>query len=253
MTLIQSEPKKIYIYVDEVTTAWIYHNQTLWLISFSSDWTNWTTIADKNLWATTVYNDWDTQEQSNCGNIYQRWNWYGFPYWTNQSTSAYINASWYWPWNYYTDSTFRSSSYSWYYIWDSSFNNNLRWETTNTDAARQWPCENWFHIPSDNNLITLTTTLNSLWITPNINNWKTYLKMPLWWVLNQYWEFVANSTNLTIWSSDHWDNYNWLYMVLTGNWFSRSNRNKAYWLHIRPFKNNAVIPSSSRTVLYQPS
>lgn len=33
-------------------SPWLYHNPTLWLISFSSDWNNWLTMQDKEFWAT---------------------------------------------------------------------------------------------------------------------------------------------------------------------------------------------------------
>ena len=115
--------------------AWVYHNSELWLISISSDWTNWITIADKNLWATTVYNYWDTYSQANCGNSYQRWNNYWFTYqWTVTTSTTQVNASTYWPWNYYESSTFikRTSSP---YKWDSSDNANLWWWVT------QWTSE----------------------------------------------------------------------------------------------------------------
>lgn len=110
--------------------AWIYHNSTLWLISLSSDWNDWTTISDKNLWATTVYSDWATLSESNCGKFYQWWNNYWFPFtWSITTSTSQVNASSYWPWNYYNSSTFiiRSSSPQW---WDSSDNANLRWWET---------------------------------------------------------------------------------------------------------------------------
>ena len=110
--------------------AWIFHNTTDWVISISSDWTNWITIADKNLWATTVYNDGDTLSQANCWNYYQRWNNYGFPRtWSVTTSSTQVDASNYWPWNYYNSSTFitRSSSP---YDWSSVQNDNLRWWVT---------------------------------------------------------------------------------------------------------------------------
>ena len=106
-------------------SAGIFHNSTDWLISISSDWTTWYTIMDKNLWATTVYNYWDTLSESNCGKYYQRWNNYWFPFswgWTTSSTQ--VNVTWYWPWNYYESSTWittnprQSSANNW---------NNLRW------------------------------------------------------------------------------------------------------------------------------
>ena len=47
-----------------ITIAWIYHSPEQWLISLSSDWTNWITIADKNEWATTVWNGTDSISSS---------------------------------------------------------------------------------------------------------------------------------------------------------------------------------------------
>jgi len=110
--------------------AWIFHNPTDWLISISSDGTTWYTLMDKNLWATTVYNYWDTLSYVNCGNYYQRWNNYWF--WLEDSSqitksSIQVDVTWYWPWNYYESSTWitttpRQSSAN---DWD-----NLRWWVT---------------------------------------------------------------------------------------------------------------------------
>ena len=107
----------------------IYHNSTLWLISISADGNEWITIADKNLWATTVYNSWATLSESNWWNFYQRWNNYWFPFtWAISTSSTRVNASAYWPWNYYSSSTFIIDST--YDYWDSSMNLNLRWWET---------------------------------------------------------------------------------------------------------------------------
>ena len=103
----------------------IYHNATLGLISLSSDWINWITIADKNLWATTVYNSWDILSESNCGKFYQWGNNYWFAWtWATTTSSTQVDASPYWPWNYYISSTFITSSSEY---WDTSDNWNLRW------------------------------------------------------------------------------------------------------------------------------
>lgn len=107
--------------------AWIFWNQTEWLISITSDWTTWYTIQDKNLWATTVYNNWNTLTQDNMWNMYQRWNNYWFPStWSVTTSSTRVNASSYWPWNYYTGSTFITTGSS-PYNWSNPANNNLRW------------------------------------------------------------------------------------------------------------------------------
>lgn len=109
--------------------AGIFHDTVNGLISLSSDGINRITIADKNLWATTVYNSWDTLSQANCWYYYQRWNNYGFAWtWSVTTSSTKVNASNYWPGNYYSSSTFITVSISASpYDWSSVQNDNLRW------------------------------------------------------------------------------------------------------------------------------
>lgn len=99
--------------------AWVFHNTSLWLISISADWINWITIADKNLWATTVWNSWNSMSQSNVWKYYQRWNNYGFNRGSQSARAGTVNTTWYWPWNYYSSSTryigvWDTSSEHWY-------------------------------------------------------------------------------------------------------------------------------------------
>ncbi len=113
------------LYWTSIEAGWIFWNTTDWLISLSSDWTTWITIADKNVWATTVWNSWDTLSEANCGYYYQRWNNYGFSRYSVDpiaTSSTQVDASTYWPWNYYSSSIFITS-----WLWDSSYNDNLRW------------------------------------------------------------------------------------------------------------------------------
>lgn len=107
--------------------AGIFWDSTNWLISISSDWTTRYTIADKNLWATVVYNYWDTMSADNCWYYYQRWNNNGFA-WSGSVTwnTTQVDASNYWPWNYYSSNVFRYNNNN----WDSSNNTNLRWWVT---------------------------------------------------------------------------------------------------------------------------
>ena len=113
--------------------AWIFWDQTDWIISITSNGSTWYTIADKNLWATVVYNDWDTLSESNCWKCYQRWNNYWFPRNASVTTAnTQVNASTYWPWNYYTSSVYLTYS-GW---WDSSYNANLRWWVTQWSWTR---------------------------------------------------------------------------------------------------------------------
>ena len=126
-----------WLYHSGSNNYWIAHNSSDWIISLSSDGTTWITMADKNVWATTVYNNWDTQTEDNCGKAYQRWNNYWFPITgTSWAISWPVDASAYWPWNYYS-SGFVITNYSASYNWDSSYNKNLRWWVT------QWTTEEW--------------------------------------------------------------------------------------------------------------
>ena len=110
-------------------SAWIFWNQSEWLISIT-DWTTWYTIQDKNLWATTVYSDWDTLTEANMGYMYQWWNNYWFPStWTLSNTSStQVDASNYWPTNPYSSDTY----IIWSSNWSSVQNDDLWWDTSNS-------------------------------------------------------------------------------------------------------------------------
>jgi len=115
------------LYWTSIESWWIFWSSTDWLISLSSDWQTWITIADKNLWATTVWNSWDTLSEANCGKYFQRWNNYGFPRtWSVTTSWTQVDASSYWPWNYYSSDTF--IKYNW--RWDTTDNWNLWWWVT---------------------------------------------------------------------------------------------------------------------------
>ena len=112
------------LYWTSIEAGWIFWSSTDWLISLSSDWQTWITIQDKNLWATIVWNSGDTLSEANCGKYYQRWNNYWFAWtWNILTSSVQVDASNYWPWNYYSNRRFRTS----HGTWDTSGNWNLRW------------------------------------------------------------------------------------------------------------------------------
>jgi hypothetical protein len=120
--------------------AGIYSNATLWLISISSDGTNWITILNKNLWATTVYNNWDTLTESNCWKYYQRWNNYWFPFtWPVTISTTQVDVTDYWPWNYYSSDTFicwNQSNQNWFNVINRD--RNLRWWVTWVQQKHIW-------------------------------------------------------------------------------------------------------------------
>ena len=139
------------LYWTSIETGWIFWSNADWLISLSSDWQTWITIADKNLGATQVWNSWDTLSEANCGRYYQRWNNYGFPRAgdaTITTSETQVDASNYWPWNYYESSTF----IIWNNDWSSVQNDNLRWWVT------------W--------IVTLNNAITNTWVTSV--NWQTW-------------------------------------------------------------------------------
>ena len=157
------------------TWAWVFHNTTEWLISISADGTNWITIADKNIWATAVRNDGDAVTDLNGGSVFQWWNNYPFSRsWPTITSTTQVDASGYWPWNYYYSGTFIIAGVNWSSVW----NNNLRWWQThstyqecihNVISAVDTTYTAWTWINIDaNNVISSTV---SPWPTYTAGSW----------------------------------------------------------------------------------
>lgn len=254
MALKQFEPKKIYIRVNvqPITTPWIYRNQDLWLISLSSDGSNWLTIADKNLWATST----DISSTASYGNYYQRWNnhprTYAELYDGVTSVNSTVNASNYWPWNYYNGSTFYYYTNTW--AWESSNNTNLRWYTTWTVEAMRWPCDEWWHIPSSTETKSLRNIYNNLWLSKTDFTPCTYLLIPISWQARPWLQNVWTLSRCWTSSPLNWNSTRSQIISISSSVFD-GDSNQIRWaaMPIRPFKNEPVQPDISRTVLYQPS
>jgi len=166
------------LYWTSIEAGWIFWSSTDWLISLSSDWTTWITIADKNLWATTVWNSWDTLSEANCGKYYQRWNNYWFPRtWTIANlSSTQVDASSYWPWNYYSSDTF--IKYTW--RWDTTDNWNLWWWVSQwtSEKAKEAKAVYLWDIkvrPIDKRTFTISRTEKS-----DMSSWWTYSDDAAW-------------------------------------------------------------------------
>lgn len=262
--------KEIYVGTTKVrpkiNTPWIYYNSTLGLISLSSDWSNWITIADKNLWATQLYNYNDTINANNYWWFFQWGNNYMFPYtWPTSKTTTQVNASSYWPGNYYSNSSFYYNKNS--NGWDSSYNQNKRWYTTWTNEAMQWPCATWFHVPTADEWDNLLMAYGGVkWISVTAT-WNGY-KLASWWTtmmtelhLPPCDRFiVANSGNITTWSSGrYWANTSYYnsgstgrnhaetFAITTSEASSAHWNSISYWYIIRPFYNEWVQPSADWT------
>ena len=237
---------------------WVYHNKSLWLISLSSDWVNWITIADKNLWASVVWNDGDEYTDNNCWKTFQWWNNYWFHYVGELDNTSFdrVDASLYWPWNYYSNQTFIKTPESQVQDRSSVSNTNLWWWDTWTSEHTKWPCDEWFHIPTHNEFKSFRTTCINIWInTPWM--YSSYFMIPYSWhrqsidsrnVYIGMWNFFWSSTA----RKDNENSY-WFELYKNQGICQPVYIWRSYWCFIRPFKNEPVIPDSTRTVLYQPN
>jgi len=157
------------------TENWVFHHWTD--ITVCRDW-NSITMQDRNLWATKAGTWCSSADTWACGYHYQWWNnyWFANP-WVNgednitsSAIAGTISTEWYWPWNYFSWSIFRKITSS-PYDWSNPKNDNLRWwendnwannrwYDTGTNAVigaenRRWPCDPWYHVPSDGERWTL--------------------------------------------------------------------------------------------------
>lgn len=231
----------------------IYYNSTQWLISLT-DWTNRYTISDKNLWATTVYNDWDTMSETNCWWFFQRWNNYMFSFeWTTNTSNATVDTTWYWPWNYYSSSTFiREFNYT---DWSNPQNDNLRWwasqaapnvaevykwttlvrsnyQPTTPVAWVYWCPTKWMISLSDDWNEWITIADKNLWAKYCYEQWQTPSQDNMWYLF-QWWNnfpFKYSWPIPTISDTDRW--YRYPSAVVTesfATWTITWNKKNARW------------------------
>lgn len=231
-----------------ISEAWAYHNPELWVISISGDGENWVTISDKNVWATSN----DPTDTDSYWDTFQYWNNYPF-HWegfddTIDTSSTQVDASTYWPWNYYSSSTF----IIWNNNWSSSQNNNLWGWVTWTVEAEQWPCASWFHIPSRtewSNIVDIWTAL--WWWSSAWNDFSGALKLPFWWQREQSdWSITYDGVRGRYVSCSYRNATTYWMLWFTSSNITQSYSYYSYWFSLRPFKNTPVTPTSSWTKLY---
>ena len=313
--------------------AWIFRDETNWLISISEDWINWITMTDKNLWATQVRNEWDTLSEANCGKCYQRWNNYSFAWaWAEDHlVDTQIDVTSYWPSEYnsnqflkgtsdiYTDHTTNNHSLRnlWWdltrqaidnwifntwvlsvnnqtwnvyidiedevvissafpaspYIWLCCFNTALLklfvydWENwiepwisysardwialspAGQDITKmQWPCDNWFHVPTVSEITDIKNYLATLWISGK-SNISSYLHLPAFergvdWNIGTttYYDYWTSSVN------DSWRPYE---AYMNNSWtITFTSYSSRHWLPVRPYKDTPVAPDNTWTMTF---
>lgn len=257
------------LYWTSIASGWIFWSATDWLISLSSNWQTWITIADKNLWATTVRNSWNTLSQANCGNHYQWGNNYWFPFtWSVTTSSTQVNASSYWPWNYYESSTFITSA-----SWDSSNNQNLWWwvsQWTSTKSTeikkvtmrpngsevqvrppkKKWMPDlttNWVQTDTDTGDIAIVYNWDYVVIQgSNTERWKYYQRWNNYWY--SYWSTVSTTSSTKsvsgYWPSNPYSNSTWV--NIAWNWMDPNNANIRWWWNDN-YDNNRWLNTISST------
>ncbi len=170
-----------------------------WIPVVNKEITFWNTkfeIMDRNLWTETVWT-WSSSYWS----FFQWWNNFAFPknlQLLNYSNMGRVDASAYWPWNYYYNNVFKIFVWwNWFLKdWDSSYNGNLWWNTTNTDEARQWPCPNGYHVPSKTEWNNIISAYNTWFKTQDKNEvcgelnspkcFSNLLLLPYAWFISDY-------------------------------------------------------------------
>lgn len=199
------------------------------------------TIMDKNLWASVVYEDWDTLSEANCGKYYQWGNNYWFA-WTGSVTtsSTQVDTTGYGPWNYYTGTDFITKA-----DWSSPSNDDLWGNITNTEYARQWPAPSGYHVPSIIEWQNFIKLFNI--IRPDAhsgNDFKNTFKIPFAGI-RRYTDsgVVGQGNNGFYWSSSSQSgSYNTYNLMLDSfNVYASSNYYRAYGLPVRPFKNTYTL------------
>ena len=152
----------------------------MWTITFT-DGVNSITMLDRNLWASTA-GTW----KDSYWYYFQWWNNYGFLPWENETDIERVDVTWYgrnnpyvsekfivntWQWNYSELSENDEEEYAdglWWWVWD--YRDNTWDSSEGHDYMRQWPCPDWYHVPSGGEiieLVSLWSNANNVTTTPN--------------------------------------------------------------------------------------
>jgi hypothetical protein len=168
---------------------WMFKNKFWWLSwnSVSTASYPWCDSLDVLIWnyiisSCNIWTNISWTWTSSYWNYFEWWNNAWTPSWSITPNTILANATWYWPWNYYNNTIF-----IWWgglpfpYDWTNPQNNNLWWNTTDSPfwtniSARQWPCANWYHVPSQ---IEWSGLVTAGWWWTNGMNMINSLKLPI--------------------------------------------------------------------------
>lgn len=157
--LVNAEPS-----ISMIDAPWaVYNNVYMSWIKFDNGNGNVVMILDRNLGAESAWTGSDSY-----GNYFQRWNNYWFTSTPETTTTSTVDVSDYGPSNYYSSEFFVNSTKwmswdvdvvtnMWWWLWDED-GEDLWLLSSNPVTDRQWPCPEWYHVPSAwewNNLLYL--------------------------------------------------------------------------------------------------
>jgi len=222
-TLILKTQEKQKISLKTVADCWTWIWPNPWdIIYWTVDWTDnllmcwddiilckwtwtWIVLQACNAWAVSSF-AWTGTDT--YGKYYQWWNnWWTLSWDIVTSSTTLVDATGYWPGNYYNNPTFilwAGNPPDWQ-LW--TINNNLWWDVTNTNEARRWPCNIWYHVPtwdewvevltvwpwdynSDYNLMVNALKMPKAWSRRTANS------IPWQWISWAYWsssDYFSNS------------------------------------------------------------
>ena len=250
-----------------------------------NDPTNSITIMDRNLWAITD----DITSTGSYGYYYQWWNNYWFSadcyeYWctvkedttgTKIERNNLYDDNWYYWENFVllNSSSYRSdgTNHASLWWWEEDNENNNRWldGILETQDARQWPCPDWWHVPSIwewNKLLEYYTKLlldgsitynYNEWLLSihNYSFWSSFLKyfsIPLGGTLSYDNGNLESLIQARFWSSSpNWLYFNGLY-VESDYYYKYITSTQYKWLwgnSLRCFKNYSWSQSESPVIV----
>ena len=222
--------KNVTTYTD---TQWKVFN--MWTFTIDVEWQK-ITLLDRNLWATSL--NWEDA----YGYYFQWWNNYGFPWYNNVAVdyNGSIDAS-----NYAWNNPYVSNKFiAWSSYWDDSYNTDLWWDSTDMQAARQWPCPAWFHIPTLdewNDLIDAYASYSEdSYGSSAFREWfQDAFKIPLAGRMRYSNGNIENEwSHARIWASDSNGGTAWRFYLWWNTVDINNNSEKAYGYQVRCFKND---------------
>lgn len=216
----------------------VTYDSTKWIIYLTEkvynpdieDYEGWITIAiaDRNLWATAVYNYGDALTENNCWDYFQWWNNYWFTAGDLPATSPTMvaNTIWHWLWNPYSSDTFICTTW-----WDwATIANEELWIIPTT----RWP-KVWFHLP---------TVQEAWWLSVLA---ETIYRSSGWW---ERWPKMAETLFIPedCWEGEYWEDWEARF-IQNNHYNTSSHKGVSYALCLRLFKDTPIEPDSSWTLI----